>query len=63
MSVTNLIDEKLIKQELVVFLRNQDVFSTTVRGVTTSQDTGTFSSNSTHTLTTNPTKTNNTANT
>ncbi len=62
MSVTNLIDEKLIKQELVVFLRNQDVFSTTVRGVTTSQDTGTFSSNSTHTLTTNPTKTKNVRN-
>jgi len=44
-----------IKQELVVFLRNSDIFTIGLRGVTTSQDTGTFSGASTHTLATNPT--------
>jgi len=44
-----------IKQEIVVFLRTQNLISTTVRGVTTSSDTGTFSSAATHTLATNPT--------
>lgn len=44
-----------IQQELVVHLRNSDILSTSVRGVTTSQDTGTFSSDSSHTLATNPT--------
>ena len=46
---------KLIKQEQVNFLRNQDIFSTTIRGVTTQTDTGTFSAAATHTLATNPT--------
>jgi len=55
MSVTNLLDEKIIKQELAVFLKNQDVFTITQRGVTTSTDTGTFSAAATHTLGTNPT--------
>lgn len=49
---TNLMD---IKQELVVWLRNSDIISVSDRGVTTSQDTGTFSADSTHTLGTNPT--------
>jgi len=44
-----------IKEELVVFLRNQDIISISDRGVTTSTDTGTFSADSTHTLATNPT--------
>lgn len=44
-----------IKQELVVFLRNADILTTTARGVTTSSDTGTFSAAATHTLGTNPT--------
>lgn len=44
-----------IKQELVVLLRNGDIISTSIRGVTTSQDTGTFASASSHTLATNPT--------
>lgn len=44
-----------IKTELVVFFRNSDVISIGNRGVTTSQDTGTFSSTSTYTLATNPT--------
>jgi len=44
-----------IKQELVYWLRNADIISTSNRGVTTSQDTGTFSAAATHTLTTNPT--------
>jgi len=44
-----------LKEELVVFLRNQDIISTSDRGVTTSQDTGTFSSDVSHTLGTNPT--------
>ncbi len=46
---------KLIKQEQVNFLRNQDIFSTSVRGVTTKTDTGTFTNTSTYTLSTNPT--------
>lgn len=49
MNITN------VKQELINFLRNQDVLTITVRGVTTSTDTGTFSSADTHTLGTNPT--------
>jgi len=44
-----------IKSEQVQFLRNQDVFSTSVRGVTTRTDTGTFSGDSTHTLANAPT--------
>ena len=44
-----------IKQELVVWLRNSDIISIGNRGVPTSQDTGTFASDSTHTLATNPT--------
>lgn len=35
---------KQIKDEVIVFLRNSDILSTTVRGVTTTSDTGTFSS-------------------
>lgn len=46
---------KLIKQEQVNFLRNQDIFSISTRGVTTKTDTGTFSSASTFTLSTSPT--------
>jgi len=52
MAKTSIMD---IKQELIVFLRNQDLISISDRGVTTSQDTGTFASASTHTLATNPT--------
>ena len=44
-----------IKNEQIQFLRNQDVFSTTIRGVTTREDTGTFSGDSTHTLANAPT--------
>ena len=44
-----------IKQELVFFLRNQDIISTSGRGVTTTSDTGTFSGANTHTLGTSPT--------
>lgn len=44
-----------LKQELVVFLRNADIISISDRGVTTSQDFGTFAAASTHTLATNPT--------
>lgn len=52
MAYKNILD---IKQELTVFLRNQDLISTTTRGVTTSQDTGTFSGAANHTLAINPT--------
>tara|TARA_Y100000310_G_scaffold281536_1_gene302078 strand:- start:479 stop:1138 length:660 start_codon:yes stop_codon:yes gene_type:complete len=38
MAVTDLINPNTIKQELVVFLRNSDVFSTSERGVTTTTD-------------------------
>lgn len=44
-----------IKSDLVVFLRNRDILSTSDRGVTTQQDTGSFSATSSHTLATNPT--------
>ena len=50
------INIKNIKTELINFLRNQDIFSTTTRGVTTSTDTGTFDEESNYTLETNPTK-------
>jgi len=55
MSNHDLIDYWKIKQELTVFLRNEDIFTITIRGVTTSSDTGTFTAASTHTLATNPT--------
>jgi len=38
MAVTNLLNLNQIKQELVVFLRNSDIISTSDRGVTTSTD-------------------------
>jgi len=44
-----------IKQEQANFLRNQNVFTITQRGVTTQTDSGTFSAAATHTLATNPT--------
>lgn len=44
-----------IKQEICVFLRNNDVLSISTRGVSTEQDTGTFIAANTHTLATNPT--------
>lgn len=53
--MTEVIDTKLVRQELVVFLRNQNIFTTTQRGVTTQSDTGTFASDSSHTLATAPT--------
>jgi len=46
--MTTIIDYNEIKEELIVFLRNADIFSTTERNVSTAQDTGTFSSTSTH---------------
>jgi len=54
--MTDVIDEDAAREELVVFLRNSDIFTTTQRGVTTRTDTGTFSSDDTHTLGTNPTR-------
>ena len=44
-----------LKNEQLQFLRNQDVFTTTVRGVTTREDTGTFDAAETHTLANAPT--------
>ena len=38
MTVTDLINPNTIKQELVVFLRNSDIFSTSDRGVSTTTD-------------------------
>ena len=37
-----------LKREILYFLRNQDILSTTERSVTTDTDTGTFSADSTH---------------
>ncbi len=44
-----------IKQEQVVFLRNQDIFTIGQRGMTTYSDAGTFAGADTHTLANNPT--------
>lgn len=44
-----------IKEELTVFLRNQDIIPIGTRGVSTEQDTGTYAATSTDTLDTNPT--------
>lgn len=44
-----------IKSEIEVFLRNSDIISVATRGVTTQQDTGTFSGANSHTLATTPT--------
>ena len=55
MTFHDLIDYWKIKQELTVLVRNGDIFTITQRGVTTQQDTGTFSTTSTHTLATTPT--------
>ncbi len=44
-----------IKKELVNLLRSNDVLSIGTRGVSTEQDTGTFSSDISHTLATTPT--------
>jgi hypothetical protein len=52
MAKVNIFD---MKEEVLILLRNADVLSVGTRGVTTSQDTGTFASDSTHTLATNPT--------
>lgn len=49
MNITN------VKQELVNFMRNQDIFTTTIRGVSTFEDTGTFDEDETHTVTNSPT--------
>ena len=48
-------DLMAIKEELIVFLRNSDIISTSNRGVTTKTDTGTFNNDSTYTLSTSPT--------
>lgn len=42
------LDISAVKQEFLIFLRNSDVLSTTVRGVTNTQDTGSWSTTSTH---------------
>lgn len=42
------IDIKAIKTEWTYFLRNSDIFTTTIRSVTTDTDTGTFAADSTH---------------
>jgi len=52
MAKINLFD---IKKELLIFLRNSDIITIADRGVSTSQDTGTFAAANSHTLATNPT--------
>lgn len=42
MTVTKLIDDKKILKEMTNWLRNSDLFTTTLRGVTTTTATGTF---------------------
>ncbi len=44
-----------IKEELIVFLRNSDIISTSDRGVSSHTDTGTFSNDMEYTVSTNPT--------
>lgn len=43
-----IIENDKVLDELVFFLRNSDIISTTTRGVTTTNETGTFSSDLTH---------------
>ena len=50
-----MVDLYEIKKEIVNFLRNQDIISTTNRGVTTVAPTGTFTNAATYTLATSPT--------
>jgi hypothetical protein len=45
---TDSIDLKAVKQEIVNWLRNSDIFTVGARGVTTAADTGTFAADSTH---------------
>ena len=45
------ISEVMITRELVNYLRNKDIFSTTLRGVVTGSDTGSITSSTTITLT------------
>lgn len=51
--MTTVIDYKKIKDEIVMILRNGDVFTITERGVTTTTDTGSWSSISTHLINVN----------
>lgn len=44
-----------LKEEIVIFLRNQDIISISDRGVTTQTDTGTYAADVTDTLDTSPT--------
>ena len=48
--MTNYLNEKNLIFELVHFIRNKDIFSTTVRSVTTATNTGTFTGATTHTI-------------
>lgn len=45
---TSFLDPFAIRQEIAHFIRNSDILSITERGVTTTQETGTFASDSTH---------------
>jgi hypothetical protein len=51
MADTTTINHRQVVFEVLYYLRNSDVFSTTVRGVVTGTDTGTFTSASSYTLT------------
>ena len=46
--MTDYIEFDKLKQEMLVFIRNQDILSIAQRGVTTDTDTGTFSADTTH---------------
>jgi len=46
--MTSVLDYNDIKNELIYYLRNSDIYSITERNVTTTTDTGAFSSDSTH---------------
>jgi len=48
--MTNIIDPKDIKAEVVYWLRNSDIFTVTQRSVTTATATGTFASASTYSI-------------
>lgn len=48
--MTNYLNEKNLIFELVHFIRNKDIFSTTVRSVTTATNTGTFAGATSHTI-------------
>jgi len=48
MTITGLVDINEIEEEIAVYLRNSDILTTTIRGVTTTNDSGSWSGTTSH---------------